>query len=477
MLAIDHRPIDFPAALNATRSATTPTSKPFLVCFGLGDVAGVIDGRTDRLIAGHGRIEALRALQRSGAAAPRGVEVRDGAWLVPILTGLRLEDAARAEALLLALNELTKAGGWNLESSRPPEGLGEHDAKGLGFSDESSPVSSERAEEKEEEEGRTEEPEKIWVKEGSSSSGSIGSTSATRSPRGSARDPLRPGEARRRGDRSAACDLRLGARGSGATLQTTKWWAVSSRSSRDRRKAQADRAPSTRSTDWRSWAMGNASSGARAETASSGIRARAHELSMTRMFLGRLSRREKATTGAKGIRPVHWPNDVLPQQTEREGSSLHGGRSRSVSSTLIGNRPRRSTRGSVLVPGSTLIACERTGRRAFMGEVDSEERADHDRALADARPVQKAVSSRPLIGCSKAPRGRRESIRWAKSPRSRREGGRRDTRRRLGADREAPRGWRDSFAAAAQTCGIGRRTLFDWLAPRKNRRRRAPTTA
>ena len=42
------------------------------------------------------RIEALRALQRSGAAAPRGVEVRDGAWLVPILTGYASKDAREA---------------------------------------------------------------------------------------------------------------------------------------------------------------------------------------------------------------------------------------------------------------------------------------------------------------------------------------------------------------------------------------------
>ena len=89
--------------------------------------------------------------------------------------------------MLLALNELTKAGGWNLETRGRLKGLGEHDAKGLGFSDEllaglfgTTREGGRR--------GRTEEPEKIWGRKGSSSSsGSIGSTSATRSPRKRAR--------------------------------------------------------------------------------------------------------------------------------------------------------------------------------------------------------------------------------------------------------------------------------------------------
>ena len=256
MLAIDYRPIDLSAAPNATRSATT-RRRSLLVRFGLGDVAGVIDGRTDRLIAGHGRIEALRALQRSGAAAPRGVEVRDGAWLVPILTGLCLEDAREAEALLLALNELTKAGGWNLESSRPPEGLGEHDAKGLGFSDELLAGLFRTTEEKEEEEGQTEEPEKIWGRKGALRAREASALRRRLAHRGSARDPLRPGEARRRGDhRSAVCDLRLGARGSGATLRDDKMVRPFFEKFFEGIVERLKRTGHLYTfTDWRSWAM------------------------------------------------------------------------------------------------------------------------------------------------------------------------------------------------------------------------------
>ena len=115
-------------------------------------------------------------------------------------------------------------------------------------------------EEKEEEEAQTESRRRSGVKEGIFELGEASALRRRLAHRGSARDPLRPGEARRRGDhRSAVCDLRLRARGSGATLQTTKCGRSSRSSSRDRRKALADRAPSTRSpTGDRGPCFGNA---------------------------------------------------------------------------------------------------------------------------------------------------------------------------------------------------------------------------
>lgn len=72
-----------------------------------------LDERTGRLVAGHGRLDALRRLKEAGSAAPEGVEVKDGQWLVPVVRGWASKDDTEAEAYLLASNQLTIAGGWN----------------------------------------------------------------------------------------------------------------------------------------------------------------------------------------------------------------------------------------------------------------------------------------------------------------------------------------------------------------------------
>lgn len=73
----------------------------------------VLDERTGRLVAGHGRLEHLQQLQASGAPAPEGVETLPGnRWLVPVVRGWRSKDDHQAESYLLASNRVTELGGW-----------------------------------------------------------------------------------------------------------------------------------------------------------------------------------------------------------------------------------------------------------------------------------------------------------------------------------------------------------------------------
>lgn len=74
----------------------------------------VIDERTGRLVAGHGRMQALRASKVAGQSPPQGVEVSpDGEWLVPVLRGWASRSDTEAEAYLVASNNLTTVGGWD----------------------------------------------------------------------------------------------------------------------------------------------------------------------------------------------------------------------------------------------------------------------------------------------------------------------------------------------------------------------------
>lgn len=73
----------------------------------------VMDERTGKLLAGHGRLEQLQARRRDGKPAPDGIEVRpDGTWAVPVTRGTATKDDAHAAAFLVAANKLTEAGGW-----------------------------------------------------------------------------------------------------------------------------------------------------------------------------------------------------------------------------------------------------------------------------------------------------------------------------------------------------------------------------
>lgn len=73
----------------------------------------VIDERTNRLVIGHGRTQALRAMRDDGETPPAGVRLHEDAWLVPVLYGWASRSDAEAEAYLVADNRHTELGGWD----------------------------------------------------------------------------------------------------------------------------------------------------------------------------------------------------------------------------------------------------------------------------------------------------------------------------------------------------------------------------
>mgnify|MGYP001550252301 CR=1 FL=1 len=85
----------------------------------------VIDDATGKLVAGHGRVEALRRLQSKGGAAPKGVFVEGKTWKVPIVVGVNLTPE-QARAYVIADNRISEKGGWDLSALRSV--LGEVDA-------------------------------------------------------------------------------------------------------------------------------------------------------------------------------------------------------------------------------------------------------------------------------------------------------------------------------------------------------------
>lgn len=73
----------------------------------------VVDERTGKLLAGHGRAEKLGELEAAGADPPEGVVVGDdGRWQWLVVRGARSRDDAHAEAMAVALNRIGERGGW-----------------------------------------------------------------------------------------------------------------------------------------------------------------------------------------------------------------------------------------------------------------------------------------------------------------------------------------------------------------------------
>lgn len=72
-----------------------------------------VDDRTGRLVAGHGRLELLRALKARGKKPPDGVEVRDGEWWAPVQRGWSSKDDVEARAYVVTSNKSSEKGGWN----------------------------------------------------------------------------------------------------------------------------------------------------------------------------------------------------------------------------------------------------------------------------------------------------------------------------------------------------------------------------
>ncbi|MGH9783856.1 MAG: hypothetical protein ACRD88_06680, partial [Terriglobia bacterium] len=97
----------------------------------------ILDERTGRLVAGHGRLESLRKAKGAGKTPPDRIRVKNGDWLVPVVRGVAFADDREAEAYLLADNETTILGGWDDDELKEIiEQLGTEGAlAGTGFED------------------------------------------------------------------------------------------------------------------------------------------------------------------------------------------------------------------------------------------------------------------------------------------------------------------------------------------------------
>lgn len=70
------------------------------------------DDRTGRIIAGHGRRDDLRDRRNSGQTPPKGILVREGRWMVPIVRGFASRSDPEAEAAGVAFNKIGE-GRWH----------------------------------------------------------------------------------------------------------------------------------------------------------------------------------------------------------------------------------------------------------------------------------------------------------------------------------------------------------------------------
>lgn len=99
--------------------------------------AMLLDERTQRLVAGHGRLETLRALKSRGKKPPEGVDVRNGEWFVPVQRGWASKNDTDARAYVIASNKISEEGGWNqAELEAELEALADEGAAalaGVGF--------------------------------------------------------------------------------------------------------------------------------------------------------------------------------------------------------------------------------------------------------------------------------------------------------------------------------------------------------
>lgn len=74
----------------------------------------ILDDRTGRLVAGHGRVEALREKKSAGESAPLRIRIDpDGEWLVPCVRGASFSSDSEAEAYTIVNNRAVEKGGWD----------------------------------------------------------------------------------------------------------------------------------------------------------------------------------------------------------------------------------------------------------------------------------------------------------------------------------------------------------------------------
>jgi ParB-like chromosome segregation protein Spo0J len=94
----------------------------------------LLDEKTNRLVAGHGRLETLRKMKDSGKQPPPRIKVSNGDWLVPVVRGVSFKNEKEAEAYLVADNRQVELGGWDEESLAELLRGQEIDLTGVGWS-------------------------------------------------------------------------------------------------------------------------------------------------------------------------------------------------------------------------------------------------------------------------------------------------------------------------------------------------------
>lgn len=111
---LEHMPLaDIDSAHRNPKGHDLPALQRSIGTFGYVEPV-VLDERTGRLVAGHGRVEALRRAAADAETPPEGVALDgNGEWLVPVLRGWSSRSDDEAEAYLIAANRLTEAGGWD----------------------------------------------------------------------------------------------------------------------------------------------------------------------------------------------------------------------------------------------------------------------------------------------------------------------------------------------------------------------------
>lgn len=74
----------------------------------------IIDEGSGKLVAGHGRIERLEIMQDEGKNPPERIEVDStGAWMVPVIRGVKFDSLDQAEEYGVTSNALVIAGGFD----------------------------------------------------------------------------------------------------------------------------------------------------------------------------------------------------------------------------------------------------------------------------------------------------------------------------------------------------------------------------
>lgn len=93
-----------------------------------------VDGRTGKLVEGHGRVEALARRRSAGKEPPERVRVDEsGEWLVPVVRGVSFRSDREAEAYLVAHNRIAETGGWDDAALLEVLADAQADVTGLGW--------------------------------------------------------------------------------------------------------------------------------------------------------------------------------------------------------------------------------------------------------------------------------------------------------------------------------------------------------